>query len=238
MSIAAPAVIVEPFGKNAVVPYITLPIPVVASGVPGAACFNDGFPALTMTANGVPPSGADMNGLLYMLSSYCAWLQAGGFFVYSASVATAGGYPIGAVLRSASDVTQWFFNTLADNTNNPDVTPTGWLAFSPLEASATGAQTATLGAGQTNDFALTAGGGVGFLDITANAAGSSLSGLANGKNGQLLVITNVSANVLTLKKLTGSASGNQLRLVDDLTLLQYGNQSFRKSTALNVWVPV
>ena len=47
----------------------------------GAASLNDGFPPLTMTpiaAGGTPPSGADMNGILNLLSQSIRWQHAGG----------------------------------------------------------------------------------------------------------------------------------------------------------------
>lgn len=236
MSVALPPVVVEAFAING--DKNTIPVDSQIPTVPGAASYNDGFPPLNMTpipSGGIPPAGRDMNGILFDISAHTAWLQAGGYYVFEQDVADAGGYPLHAIVRSAADPTQWFYNALADNINDPDVVPTGWLSFSPIVAAATGTQTETLAAGQTNDLVLDAG--VGFLDITANVAGSDLSGFDGGVNGQLLVVTNVSANLLTLKALTGSAAGNQLRLAADLSLLQYANQTFRYSLALAVWVP-
>ena len=48
---------------------------------PGAASLADGFPPLTMTpvtAGGVPPTGPDMNGILFELSAVVRWANAGG----------------------------------------------------------------------------------------------------------------------------------------------------------------
>ena len=73
----------------------------------GAASLTDGFPPLTRTpiaAGGVPPSGLDMNGILFRLSAILRWANAGGGYAYDAAFATdsnVGGYPKGArVLRS------------------------------------------------------------------------------------------------------------------------------------------
>jgi len=238
MALSTPPVIVKPFGAEAGAGYITNPIPVDSQELilPGAASFDTGFPPLTMTEGGVPPSGKDFNGILFALSAYCAWLQAGMGFPFSTDVADAGGYPIGAVVRSAADLSNCYYNTTADNTNNPDSVITGWVKFSLIGGGQVGAQTSTLAAGTTNNLAVT--GSVGFLDITANASGSDLTGLNGGVNGQQITITNVSANTLTLKALTGSSAGNQFRLATDLTLAQYSTQTFRKSTTLGVWVPV
>lgn len=238
--------VTRPFGNPAVPPTdaggATLPIPVPSQvGVlVGAASFEDGFPAATMTdpeAGGIPPYGQDMNGLLYMLSQYAAFAQAGQVMRFSAAAAAAFlGYRVGAVLQSAADPTQFYYNTLDGNTNDPDLVTTGWVVFSPL-ATPTIVQTpGALPAGNTNNLAVTER--TGFLELSANAAGSTLTGLAGGFNGQIIVCTNVSANPLTFAALTGSAAGNQLRLPADITVFQYGNITFRKSTALNVWVPM
>ena len=54
----------------------------------GAASLTDGFPPLTRTpiaAGGVPPSGLDMNGILYALSAALRWAAAGGGYAYDAA---------------------------------------------------------------------------------------------------------------------------------------------------------
>jgi hypothetical protein len=237
-AITAPPVITIPWAasglKNAIPNTSQIGI------TPGAASWPDGFPPLTMTdesGGGVPPDGKDMNGGLYTVSAYAAWLQAGGYFVYSAAVASAGGYPQYAILRSASDPTKFWYNTTANNIVDPDGAGTGWTAFFPITGSAgTAVVTATLGAGSTNNQAINLD--TGFLDITANAAGSDLTGLSGGADGQVITISQMTANTLTLKSLTGSSAGNQFRLPFDLTLVQYGSQSFKKSSTLGVWVPV
>lgn len=92
---------------------------------PGAASFTDGFPPLTRTplaAGGVPPSGMDMNGILYDLSNLIKWANAGGGFPYDAAFATdsnVNGYPKGArVMRS--DATGYWLNTVDSNEVNPE----------------------------------------------------------------------------------------------------------------------
>lgn len=101
---------------------------------PGAASLNDGFPPLTFTplaAGGVPPSGADFNGILNLLSQNTQWQNAGGFFPYSASFSTAiGGYPKTALLAKASGLGFWL-NLVDNNTTDPDTGGAGWIAFDP-----------------------------------------------------------------------------------------------------------
>lgn len=234
MSIAVPPVIVEAFAQSGGFNVI----PATPNATPGAASLELGFPPLTrtpLTGGGIPPSGLDMNGILRLISQHTVWLQAGGFYVWSAAlVAARGGYDEGVILRSAVNPLLFFINLEYDNENDPDDDPTDWLAFTPA-GSPTGLQTQTLAAGSTNNLALAPK--TGFLDITANAAGSTLTGLDGDSDGQIVTITNVSANLLTLASLTGSSAGNQFRLGTNLGLLQYGRQTFRYSSALAVWVP-
>lgn len=107
---------------------------------PGAASFPTGFTLLTATnpaAGGIPPNIADMNGILQAATAWLNWAQAGGPISYdaafSASVSPAG-YPKGAVLASTTAGAYWL-NTADNNTNNPDVTPTGWVNFFPQSIS-------------------------------------------------------------------------------------------------------
>ncbi|KVS07756.1 hypothetical protein [Burkholderia vietnamiensis] len=100
---------------------------------PGAASLNDGFPPLTFTpisAGGVPPSGADFNGVLNLITQSIRWGHAGGRYAFSstfAADANVGGYPAGAVLMSADQQGSWL--SLNDNnTDNPDTGPgTKWV---------------------------------------------------------------------------------------------------------------
>lgn len=100
----------------------------------GKASLTDGFPPLTMTpldSGGVPPTGGDMNGILYRITAVQRWQNAGGIFKYNSAFSTSiGGYPKGAILLSADGVTEWLCT--ADNTTtNPDSSSTGWV---PLAA--------------------------------------------------------------------------------------------------------
>lgn len=131
--INAPAKLVLPFAnagaKN------TIPTASQIGIVAGAASLVDGFPPLTRTplaAGGVPPSGLDMNGILYELSAVIRWANAGGGYPYDASFATdtnIQGYPKGArILRS--DGTGYWFNTTDGNTTDPEgagAIAAGWV---------------------------------------------------------------------------------------------------------------
>jgi len=91
----------------------------------GKASLTDGFPPLTRTplsAGGVPPSGLDMNGILYEMSAVIRWANAGGGYPFDAVFAgdtNVGGYPKGArVLRS--DGLGYWFNTVDNQLVDPE----------------------------------------------------------------------------------------------------------------------
>lgn len=101
----------------------------------GAASLVDGFPPLTRTpiaAGGVPPSGLDMNGILFQLSAILRWANAGGGYAYDAAFATdsnVGGYPKGARIMRSDGLGYWF-NTVENNTTNPEgagAVAAGWV---------------------------------------------------------------------------------------------------------------
>ena len=131
--INAPDKLVLPFAasgaKNAI------PVASQIGIVAGAASLTDGFPPLTRTplaAGGVPPSGLDMNGIIYELSAILRWANAGAGYVYDGTFAAdsnVGGYPKGArVLRS--DGQGYWFNTTDNNTTDPEgagAVAAGWV---------------------------------------------------------------------------------------------------------------
>lgn len=125
MTISAPTKITVNWAasgdKNAI------PIP---SQSGGAASFTAGFPPLTMTpkaSGGVPPSGKDMNGILFSLSQAIQYEQSGGHFPYDSSFASAvGGYPIGAIVQ-ATDNSGFWINGTANNSTDPEAFGAGWL---------------------------------------------------------------------------------------------------------------
>ena len=97
----------------------------------GKASLTDGFPPLTFTpvaAGGVPPAGADFNGILNQMTAAERWTMAGGGYPYDSDFSTAiGGYPKGArVLRS--DGAGYWQSTIENNTNNPDTGGAGWYS--------------------------------------------------------------------------------------------------------------
>ncbi|VVD90400.1 Tail fiber protein [Pandoraea communis] len=122
--------------------------------VDGRASLNDGFPPLTRTpiaAGGVPPFGTDMNGILFMVSAWTRWLNAGGQVGFDATFSAdtnVDGYPMGAVLARADGMGFWL-SLMDNNTSNPDSPgATGWAplesyGISPVTGLTTGTVTLT-----------------------------------------------------------------------------------------------
>ena len=126
-----PAKLVLPFAnagaKN------TIPTPSQIGITAGAASLTDGFPPLTRTpiaAGGVPPSGLDMNGILFELSAILRWANAGGGYAFDGTFAAdsnVGGYPKGARIMRSDGLGYWF-NTVENNTTDPENATVGVAA--------------------------------------------------------------------------------------------------------------
>ena len=127
----APSKIYTPFAvsgtKN------SIPIPSQISTTPGKASYTDGFPPLTLTpvaSGGVPPFGADFNGILNAITQIQQWQSGGGMFSYDATWnSDNSGYPKGAMLLKGAGIGYWM-NTVDANANDPDTGGTGWLDIS------------------------------------------------------------------------------------------------------------
>jgi len=111
----------------------TIPVASQIDVAPGAASFTDGFPPLTMTplaAGGVPPYGADFNGILNFLSTATRWSQAGAHYRFDAAFSAAiGGYPKGAILSASSGASGRWLNLVESNLTDPDAGGGGWIAL-------------------------------------------------------------------------------------------------------------
>ena len=88
-----------------------------------AATYAEGFPSITMTpisVGGKPPSGKDMNGVLYEISAHTVWQNQGGRYRFDQAFCdTIGGYPKGAVLINDTLDTE-YISLLDANTHNPN----------------------------------------------------------------------------------------------------------------------
>ncbi|MDM3129243.1 hypothetical protein OGY66_02380, partial [Citrobacter sp. CK205] len=99
----------------------------------GVATFDKGFPPITMqplSAGGIPPSGNDMNGILYALSLKEQWADAGMIYPFNSDFASAiSGYPKGSVLLNSQQSGKWLNLTDGNSTSPESLTgaSTGWV---------------------------------------------------------------------------------------------------------------
>ena len=112
-----------------------IPIPSQIGSNPGRASWTDGFPPLTFSpiaSGGIPPSGADFNGVLCQLSQWTRWENAGAPVFYDATFSSlVGGYPNGAVLAQAANPTCEWVSTVDNNASNPDAAGANWISSCP-----------------------------------------------------------------------------------------------------------
>ena len=211
-----------------------IPVPSQIGTTPGAASWTDGFPPLCLTpigSGGIPPSGKDMNGVLWTLSNLLLYWNSGLIaFPYDGTFQTAiSGYPIGAKLLQAADNTATWTSNTAANATDPDTGGAGWISSKPLYA------TTAPTAGAHNDVALP-GPSDYVLDVDTTAGAASFSGFVAQRDGQCVVVNNTGANLLTLSALTGSSAANQFRLPTDLALVQNQSATLQYSTGATKWV--
>ena len=101
------------------------------------ASYEEGFPAITMTdiaSGGQPPDGKDFNGIFNVITKILQYAQSGGLYKYDSDYAeSVNGYPLGAILRSASGSKIWV-NTSAGNATDPDNGGTNWVELTNASA--------------------------------------------------------------------------------------------------------
>ncbi len=99
----------------------------------GAASLETGFPPDTFLptgAGGVPPFGQDFNGLFNQVTAWSRWQNAGALVEFDSTFSVAiGGYPMGAIVASASVDGQVWFSTADDNTSDPDAGGADWSSL-------------------------------------------------------------------------------------------------------------
>jgi len=128
MSLTQPTLNSTPFAKNSVKKN-EIPLTTTEEG---KASFDLGFPPETMvpySSSGIPPDGKDFNGILNQLSEHQVWTNAGGLYKFDSDLCSAiGGYSKGAVVLLDNELST-VSSTINNNTNNPNVTLTGWQAY-------------------------------------------------------------------------------------------------------------
>lgn len=231
---------VEPFALNAATDGSpgskTVPFPVASQiplGSPGDASLNDGFTPLNMTAlnaGGIPMSGPDLNGILYLMSTTIAALNAGlAYLVYDSTFQTAiGGYPQGAVLAQAANPTARWTSTTAANMTDPDTGGAGWVSSVPLHT------TLVAASGTTHDQVLVNASDQ-VLDIDTTAGAATFDTFVAQRDGQRLIISCTGANALTIGGAGGTAA-NRIRQSAAITLLTNDSITIQYCTVIARWV--
>lgn len=134
-----PGKLAKPFAANAGGGFIrSIPVNSQIGITDGAASLTDGFVPLNflpIASGGVPPFGADMNGILFEISGWTRWAAAGGPIYFDGAFATlVGGYPKGAVVQSSITPGVMFVSTAENNSTNPESGGVNWISLSPVPA--------------------------------------------------------------------------------------------------------
>ena len=240
---ATPPRLVEPFAKNAttctpaapVAGGRTFPFPQPSQvGITnGAASLDDGFTAANMTdpsAGGVPPFGVDMNGILFYVSSWVAYLAAGQRPQYDGILQTAmGGYAIGSVLSQAADPYETWTSLVDANVTDPDTGGAGWISSKPLYSAValTGPDNIVLPG--ASDY---------VIDVSITAGNVTFSGFVAQRDGQRVTFnaTGTGSNLLTLSALAGSSAANQIAAPSDVSVVLNQSVTIQYSTGKGKWV--
>jgi hypothetical protein len=238
---ATPPRLVEPFANSATactqaapVPggkTFPFPVPSQQSVLNGAASLTDGFVPLNMTNptdGGVPPFGIDMNGILFIVSSWAAFFAAGQYPVYDATLQTAmGGYALGARVQQAANPEAFWTSTVSGNMTDPDTGGAGWISSVALYSAA-----ALTG---TNDVVLP-GPSDYVIDVSTSGGAVTYTGFVAQRDGQKVSFTNTGTNLLNFTALAGSAAGNQLCIPTSLSAVQNQTYTFQYSTGKSKWI--
>lgn len=121
-----PTLIATPFAENG----DKNVIPESVGAEPQNATMQAGFPPITqqkISEGGIPPERNDFNGILNLYGQHIVHLNKGLPYEFDQTFANKiGGYPIGAELVLSDGLTK-VVNTVANNTNDPNVNMAGWF---------------------------------------------------------------------------------------------------------------
>lgn len=241
---AQPPRLVEPFAKNATACTQAAPVPggktapfPVTSQIPtlnGAASLDDGFVPLNMTVTGgVPPFGIDMNGILFIVSSWAAFFAAGQYPAYDATLQTAmGGYVQGARIQQAANPLAFWTSAVNANMTNPDTGGAGWISSTALYSSAalTGVNNVVLPG--ASDY---------VIDVDATAGAITYTGFVAQRDGQKITFrkSDASGNAVNFTGSSGSSTAaNQMQIVSIGLPIRYATLTIQYSSALSRWIQI
>lgn len=241
-----PPRLVEPFANSATACTQAAPVPggktspfPVASQIAvlnGAASLADGFVPLNMsTVAGVPPFGIDMNGILFIVSSWAAFFAAGQYPAYDATLQTAmGGYAQGARVQQAANPLAFWTSAVNANMTDPDTGGAGWISSTKLYSNAalTGVNNVVLPG--ASDY---------LIDVDASGGAIAYTGFVAQRGGQRVTFrkSDASGNAITFASLSGSStSANQMQIVTTgISLpIRYATFTIEYNSTLNFWAQV
>ena len=197
------------------------------------ASYDQGFPPLNMTpiaAGGVPPSGQDMNGILYALSNAMQWQQAMGILPWDSAYAEnadIAGYPNGALVQHSGAIWRSKAN---NNAVAPSAASAAWERVS-AEGGTTG-QALVKASNKNGDWTWKALAIYGLFykaDPTTVAFTKTGAGTASIKAGTKVdvagtVVTFVAATAITMPTLT-AGTDYAIWVKDDATIQATANFS-------------
>lgn len=182
-------------------------VPLTPGGTTGTASYQTGFTLVNMepiASGGVPPFGADFNGLFQASTKAQIWQQSGFTWTFDSTFSgnsNIGGYPAQSVLMMGSGNGLWI-NTVDNNTHSPDATgSTGWLGLP-----AVGAYTiATTGGTTTPDPSVL---GVTTLLVTGSLTSNAVLVLPLTAGSRWIIANNTTGSyTLTVQGATGAGVG-------------------------------
>jgi hypothetical protein len=187
-------------------------------------------------AGGIPPSGADMNGILYTTTAWNAFTQAGQWPEYNVDVSAAiSGYIAGAVLFApgVGAFGDFFWNRDDGNTNDPASDVSGWRCLTRALYESVAAD------GTEDDWGVLPGPSDYVLDVDTTGGNLDITGIASFVDGQKIYLTNTGANLLQLLSLNGGSSAQyQFRLPSDFALVQNQTITLMYSEGIQKWLAI
>jgi len=212
-------------------------VPLTPGATPGTASYQTGFTSVNMepiASGGIPPFGADFNGILKAATTAQIWQQSGYMWPFDSTFAgnsNIGGYPAGSVLLMGSGNGLWI-NKTDDNTASPDATgSTGWIGLP-----AVGAYTiATTGGTTTPDPSV--------LGVTTLLVSGALTSNATVKlpltAGSRWIVANNTTGSFTLTVQGATGAGVSITQGSALTVFTDGTSYFAASANLSgAYLPI
>lgn len=212
-------------------------VPLTPGATPGTASYQTGFTSVNMeptASGGVPPFGADFNGLFQDATKVRIWQQAGYTWTFDsafAADANIGGYPAGSVLLMGTGKGLWI-NQADNNSQSPDATgSSGWLG---LPAAGTYPINTTGGTTTPDPSAL----GVTTLLVTGALTSNATIVLPLSAGSRWIVQNNTTGSyTLTVSGATGTGVG--ITQGSALTVFTDGTNYFAASANLSgAYLPI